>query len=268
MLTIDCLSLDFRRYSGFARYTHVRGLGEISLSLQRGEVLAVVGASGGGKSLLAHAIMGHLPPNAVTSGTILLDGKPVDQAERQALCGNRFALVPQSISHLDPLVRSGRQIGWAARRGGRSARQSAAAVPAALDRFGLPQASARAFPHQLSGGMARRVLLAMATAGNAELVIADEPTCGLDAHNAQTALRQLRALADGGKAVMLITHDLVSALPFADRVAILRDGQLAALEGAAAFAGTADRLVSPYARALWQALPQNHFTAQAHLVDA
>jgi len=268
MLKIDRLALDFRRYSGLARQTHIRALSDISLSLERGEILAVVGASGGGKSLLAHAVMGHLPPNARTSGTILLDGQPVSDAERRALCGKRLALVPQSISHLDPMVRTSLQIGWAARRGGRCARESAAAIPAALDRFGLPRKSAQAFPHELSGGMARRVLLAIATAGDADLIIADEPTIGLDAPNAQAALRHLRELADAGKAIMLITHDLVGALPFADRVAILRDGKLVASEVAAEFSGTADRLVSPYARALWQALPQNHFAAGADHVNA
>lgn len=257
LLEIDQLSIAFRRYAGLVHQTSTLALAPLSLSLKRGEVLALVGASGAGKSLLAHALFGILPANTVIGGSVRLAGTLLD-AEGLAACrGRRMALVPQSISHLDPLARCGRQLRWAARRAGvQTTSESRAAL---LARFGLDAAAERAFPHQLSGGMARRMLLAMAAIGQADLVVADEPTSGLDQDNALAVLAHLRALAALGRGVLLITHDLALALPFADRVALLREGHLAGLEPARAFAGTGSALTSPYARALWQALPQNGF---------
>lgn len=259
MLDIDRLCLSFSRYHGLARRREIACLSDVSLTLERGEVLAVIGGSGSGKSLLAHAVMGILPANALVRGEVRIDGRPLDAAGRLALCGSRMALVPQSISHLDPLVRSGRQIAWAARRAGRARGAIPALVAGELARFRLGPEAARAFPHELSGGMARRVLLAIATAGSADLLIADEPTSGLDAANAGVVLAHLRRLAGEGRAVMLITHDLAGALRFADRVAIIRDGALSAIAPAADFTGDGEALASPYARALWRALPQNDF---------
>nr|WP_201742154.1 AAA family ATPase [Mangrovicoccus ximenensis] len=121
----------------------------------------------------------------------------------------------------------------------------------------------RDYPSQLSGGMARRVLLAMAASGAPDLLVADEPTAGLDPENRDTVLRLLRDHAGAGGAVLLITHDLKAALPFADRVAILDEGRMSGLEPAAAFRGDGGFLTSGHARALWRALPENGFRADA-----
>ncbi|RUT35153.1 ABC transporter ATP-binding protein [Arsenicitalea aurantiaca] len=259
MLEITDLSIAFRRYGPLLTRRETRMLGPLELTLSRGEVLAVVGASGAGKSLLAHAIFGVLPGNAVVSGALRLDGTPLDAARQAALCGRLMALVPQSITHLDPLVRAGRQVGWAAGRSGHARRARHGLARDALARFGLGPDAARAYPHALSGGMARRVMLAMASVGSADLIVADEPTNGLDPENAGRVLDHLRSLADRGRAVMMITHDLTGALGHADRVAILREGQLVEIAPATAFRGAGEGLASPYARALWQALPANGF---------
>lgn len=264
LLVVEDVSVAFRRYDGLVRQREIVALDGLSFGVKRGEVLALVGASGAGKSLLAHALFGILPGNARVSGRIILDGQDLVDANRGAFCGRRMGLVPQSLSHLDPLVRCGRQLAWAARRSGR--RRTASEIAALLQRFGLEPAVAAAFPHQLSGGMARRLMLAMAAAGDPDLVVADEPTSGLDPDNALVVLRHLRSLADGGKAVLLITHDLTQILSFADQVAILQSGRLVDIEPASAFAGDGSALGSSYARALWQAMPQNAFIGggQAH----
>lgn len=258
MLRVEALSLGFRRYRGLFGQSEITRLNGIGFSVAPGEVVAVAGHSGAGKSLLAHAILGLLPANAVLRGRILFEDRPLDQAALAALRGRRIALLPQQVSHLDPLARAGAQIGWAARRAG-----AAPQVPARLASVGLGAGTARLYPHQLSGGMARRVMLAVAHAGEAALIVADEPTSGLDPANRDALLARLRDHADRGGAVVLVTHDLIAALPHADRVVILRDGRMRGIERAADFTGTGTDLASPEARALWRALPQNGF-----LVDA
>ncbi len=262
LLEIERLTVSFHRRDGLMRRVTVDCVSDISLSVARGEVLALFGASGAGKSLLAHAVMGLLPENAPVGGLMRFDGRILDRRAQMALRGNRIALVPQSVGYLDPLATVGQQLRWAARRA-RQPMTVAGAAEGALSRFDLAPAVARAFPHMLSGGMARRVMLAMTTASGADLVIADEPSNGLDAENTARVFRCLKSFAEAGKAVIVISHDLPAALKVADRVVILRDGRVAAQERADAFAGGGEALSATYARAIWSALPQNGF-ARAH----
>lgn len=261
MLELQSLSIQFNRYTGLVRRTHIPVLTDVSLTLARGEMLALIGASGSGKSILAQAILGLLPENAETAGTVWIDGSPYGEKERRRLCNRALALVPQSLSYLDPLARCGQQIAWSAHRAGHEWKTAHQVVGTALARYNLSSEVRALFPHELSGGMARRTLLAIATAGKADLMIADEPTSGLDESNAAIVLGHLRALANDGHAVMVITHDLAGALGWVDRVAIIRQGRMETTVEAGAFQGDGDALPSPYARALWQALPQNGFGA-------
>ena len=258
MLTIRDLSIGFRRYLGLFRQDEVTRLSDITLNLAPGEVLAVIGSSGSGKSLLAHAVLGLLPPNAILRGSMAFRGQSLIGAYPAGLRGRRIALMPQQVSHLDPLARVERQIAWAARRAG--GRAQAAGQLATL---GLAPGTGRMFPNQLSGGMARRVLMATATGGTPDLLIADEPTSGLDPECRDRALRLLRDRATAGAAVLLITHDLHAALPFADRVAILDEGRLCGVEAARDFQGDGAALTAAHARLLWWALPENGFRVDA-----
>ncbi|MBD3895784.1 ABC transporter ATP-binding protein [Halomonas sp. ML-15] len=261
MLEIDRLALDFLRYRGLWRRAAIPCLHDVSLTLARGELHAVVGASGAGKSLMAQALIGLLPGNARLRGSLRLDGELLDATRQAALRGKHLALIPQSLAALDPLVRSHHQVTWAARRAGVNAPRAAA--ERALTDVGLVGDSARRYPHQLSGGMARRVLLAMATAGEAEWLIADEPSVGLDPAHRAGVLEQLRRLADAGKGVLLITHDLRHALSVADRVTVFHAGTTLETAPATAFQGRGEALSSDYARALWRALPDNDFARPA-----
>lgn len=257
MLNIRDLSIGFRRYHSLLRQETVTYLSGLTLTLHPGEVLAVIGGSGAGKSLLAHALLGLLPPNAVIGGEMSFRGQSLMPYPAE-LRGRRIALMPQQVAHLDPLARTGRQVGWAARRVG--AIGNAATQLAAL---GLPPVAARLYPGQLSGGMARRVLLAMAGAGAPDLLVADEPTVGLDPASRDTVLRLLRSHATADRAVLLITHDLATVLRFADRVAILDAGHMLGVETARNFHGDGSALISSHARALWRALPENGFLSDA-----
>ena len=260
LLDVESFSLSFTRYDGVLRQRSIKALHDLTFQLARGEILALVGASGGGKSLLAHALFGILPPNARSTGALRFEGKPLDDETLPALRGRHMGLVPQSISHLDPLVRCGRQLVWAAERSG--VRLTKAQVADRLAAFNLPPTVAKAFPHQLSGGMARRLILAMATVGHPKLIVADEATSGLDPDNAEIILKALRDLAHAGCGVLLITHDLVQSVAYADRVAMLNAGRLVGTEPATAFSGNGDELESAYGRAMWRAAPQNAFSTR------
>jgi peptide/nickel transport system ATP-binding protein len=258
MLAIRNLSVAFRRYSGLFCQDRVGRLSEIDLHVARGEVIALIGHSGAGKSLLAHSILGLLPNNAIVEGEIYFDNAQLSETVLRTKRGRDIALLPQQTSYLDPTADVKSLIRWAAERAGK-----APLIETRLAQVGLSSDVAGLYPHQLSGGMARRVLMAQATAGGAGLLIADEPTAGLDPANCDIILQLLRQQADAGGAVLLITHDLATVLPFADRIAILNEGRLCCLAPISAFHGAGDDLGSPYAQSMWRALPQNGFDAHA-----
>lgn len=256
-----------RRPSAWRRYLEapqreVEVIHSLSLSVHEGEILAVVGASGSGKTLLADAVLGLFEPNALVRGRIWFDGEPMDAASLAAARGSRIVLVPQSVASLDPLMRVGRQVEGAPRGRGAARRadkrRRAARRRELFARYGLDEAVARLFPHELSGGMARRVLLCCALMEAPRLIVADEPTPGLDLDLAVRALDDLRAFADGGGGVLLITHDIELALTVADRVAVFRDGTVVEETAVESFAGP-DTLAHPFSRQLWHALPEHDF---------
>lgn len=255
LLEIDDLSVRFSPSAGGAgcRQT-AAALDRLSLVLDEGEILAVIGASGSGKSVLAHALLGILPANAAVSGSMRFDGAPLTPVAQAKLRGRQIALVPQSVLYLNPLMRAGTQVKYAVKSG-----DPAAAQAEAFARYRLAEEVARYYPHQLSGGMARAVLLSTATVGGARLLIADEPTPGLEPAVVAEAMIALRELARQGRAVLLITHDIEAALAVADRVAVLYAGTVAEIARADDFAGDGCRLRHPYTRALWRALPHNGF---------
>ena len=226
---------------------------DLSLSISPGQVAAVVGASGSGKSLLAHAILGLLPYNSHMEGEIRFLGAPLTPQRAETLRGREMVLVPQGVTYLDPLMRVGPQV-----RGGARTEQARQKSRQALARYGLGAEVEDLYPFELSGGMARRVLIASAITHNPKLVIADEPTPGLDARAAGRVLDHFREIAAGGAGVLFITHDLELALTAASRVTVFYAGETVEEAETADFAQ--NRLRHPYTKALWHALPQNGFT--------
>lgn len=265
LLQVESLSVAFQMYEesvglrGFfqAPQRSVQVIRDLSISVHVGEVVAVVGASGSGKTLLADALFGLFQPNAQVSGTIWFDGEEQTPASLAALRGNRIALIPQSIAALDPLMKVGHQVqGFAKGSEGRQTLQER--QEELFARYGLSPEVAGLYPHELSGGMARRVLLCCALMGHPQLIVADEPTPGLDTPLAVQALSDLRSFADDGGGVMLITHDLDLALQVADRVAVFREGTVVEETSVAAFADPT-LLRHPFSRALWRGMPEHGF---------
>ncbi|MDR1468948.1 MAG: ABC transporter ATP-binding protein [Spirochaetaceae bacterium] len=251
LLHIDDLSVSFRMYDTALEQRDLTVISNLSLDVFPGEIVAVAGSSGSGKSLLAHAVMGLLPPNASLSGTMRYKGETLTAQRQETLRGHEIALVPQSVTFLDPLMVVGSQVAGEEKRGKEQKE--------IFSRLGLAPETARYYPFQLSGGMARRVLASTAMISGAPLIIADEPTPGMDGPSALEALRCFRALADKGKSVILITHDLDIAVGIADRLAVFYAGTTLETARAGDFAAGVEALRHPYSKALWEALPQNGF---------
>lgn len=257
MLLVQNLNVTFTMYDQGLSQKQLTVITELDLEVKAGEVVAVVGASGSGKSLLAHAVLGILPANAQVSGTICFKGEPLTPQRSAVLQGKAIALIPQSVSYLDPLMQVGTQTSRAAQLGGLSKRAAKAAVERTFRRYDLAPEVKRFYPFQLSGGMARRVLVSTAVVSQVELVIADEPTPGLHPDVVRETLNHLRELALEGKGVLLITHDIEAALQVANKVAVFYAGTTVEIAAAEDFPN--GRIRHPYTQALWRSLPQNDF---------
>ena len=253
LLEVSDLSVSFRMYDSGLEQKQLPVISSLSLKVLPGEILAVAGSSGSGKSLLASAILGILPGNATVSGSLRFDGEPLTPERQAKLRGTEIALVPQSVACLDPLMKVGAQVD-----GHRKPRPTERRRKL-FRRFGLPEQTERLYPFQLSGGMARRVLVSTALLTSARLIIADEPTPGMSLEQAEEALAMFRAMADEGKGVVLITHDIDLAFHIADRIAVFYAGTTVETAPAADFRQGPEALRHPYSKALWRALPQHEF---------
>ena len=253
LLEVSDLSVTFRMYSGALEQEDLQVISSLSLKVRPGEILAIAGSSGSGKSLLASTILGILPDNATVGGTMRWRGEALDAALQKRLRGTEIALVPQSVAFLDPLMKVGAQADGHRRPRPTARRRTL------FKRFGLPEDTEKLYPFQLSGGMARRVLVSTALIADARLIIADEPTPGMSLDQALEALQMFREMADEGRSVILITHDIDLAFEFADKVAVFYAGTTVEVAPAADFRTGPEALRHPYSRALWRALPQNGF---------
>ncbi len=230
VLSIKGLAVAFRTGSEL-----VTAISDVSIDVAAGETVAVVGESGSGKSTTAAAVNRLLPDNGViTAGSIRFDGRELTELGENAMISLRGAgigLVPQDpMSNLDPLMRVGDQIGEALEVHGRTSGDATTArVVELLEMVGIADAAnrARQYPHEFSGGMRQRVLIAMGLACTPRLLIADEPTSALDVTVQRRILDQLDELTDElGTAVFLITHDLALAAERADRIVVMFRGMI------------------------------------------
>ncbi|MFJ9351113.1 dipeptide ABC transporter ATP-binding protein [Streptomyces sp. NPDC101237] len=230
LLEIRGLSVSYRTRGGTV--PAVRG---VDLDVWPGQVTAVVGESGSGKSTTAHAITRLLPGNsAIEAGTVRFgrhDLTTLSEAELRTVRGARIGLVPQDPTvSLNPVKRIGEQVAEVLRIHGLATRRSAPAeAVGVLDRAGLPDAAVRArqYPHELSGGMRQRALIAVAIAAQPELIIADEPTSALDVTVQRVILDHLQHLTEeSGTAILLVTHDLGVAADRAQRLVVMSQGRV------------------------------------------
>jgi oligopeptide transport system ATP-binding protein len=229
-LEVDGLSVDIRTITGT-----VRAVNHVSFSAHRGETLALLGESGCGKSMTATALVGLLEPVAdVVGGSARLadvDLLAVDKRKRLGLAGTELAIVFQdALTALNPLYTVGTQLAEPFRiHQGLSAKDAKRKAVELMARVGIPQPESRlnSYPHQFSGGMRQRLLIAMAVALNPSVLIADEPTTALDVTVQAQIMALLRDLrSEFHMAVVLITHDLALVAEEADRVAVMYAGNI------------------------------------------
>ncbi|CAK7081972.1 MAG: putative ABC transporter ATP-binding protein [Enterocloster aldenensis] len=256
ILSVEHLMISFSQYERGWRKIQLPVIRDLSINIKGHEIVAVVGSSGSGKSLLAHAVMGLLPANASWKGRIAFKGEELTGKRVGELRGRQMVLVPQSVSYLDPLMKVGVQV----RRGHKDG-ISRARSREVLGRYGLGEDTEELYPFQLSGGMTRRVLISTAVMEKPELVIADEPTPGLHISAAKRVLSHFREIADRGAGVLLITHDLELALQVADRIVVFYAGTNVE-EAAVSDFQKEERLRHPYTRALYRAMPSHGFEVQ------
>ncbi|MEU8150908.1 ABC transporter ATP-binding protein [Nonomuraea sp. NPDC048901] len=258
LLTVDGLTVSFQH--GREQVTAVR---EVSFELDRGECLAIVGESGSGKSVTARTLMGLTGGRStIRAREISLAGTDLtalDESRWRGMRGSRIAMVHQdALVALDPLRRVGAEIAEPLRRHRVTTwADTPAKVRSLLAEVGVPEPAERArqYPHQLSGGLRQRALIASAIAAGPELLLADEPTTALDATVQAQVLSLLRELKRGGTALLLISHDLAVVAGLADRIAVMHGGRIVEH-------GPAEQITAkprhPYTRALLAAVPALH----------
>lgn len=253
------MSINFHRFkSGWTR-RKTTPVSDISLNVKAGEIVALVGASGAGKSLLSHALLGILPKNASLQGSFIFKGKKIHQNSFTSLRGKEITLIPQSVTYLNPLTRIKKQVYRSARLSGRCCCTANEHCDKTFSRYMLSDSVKSYFPFQISGGMARRVLTATATVSMADLIIADEPTNGLDPAVTEQSLDHLKELAAENKGILFITHDLESAMQIAHTIVVVYNGKTIEIFPTGMLTSN-PKALHPYTQALWNALPQNAFT--------
>jgi peptide/nickel transport system ATP-binding protein/oligopeptide transport system ATP-binding protein len=257
LLNVSDLVVDFKTRAGNARV-----LDHISLSVNEGEILGIVGESGCGKSMTALSIMGLIPnpPGQITSGSITLAGQELVGLGVDDLCkirGKEIGMIFQEpMTSLNPVFTVGEQIAESVRlHEGATAKAAHARAVEMLTAVEIPEAAARAnaYPHQLSGGMRQRVMIAMALACRPRVLIADEPTTALDTTVQAQIFDLLQNLQDEtGTAIIMITHDMGAIAELADKVAVMYAGRIVEM-------GTVDTVLShpdhPYTKGLIACVP-------------
>ena len=255
ILSVKGLGVSFSQYTRGLRRRDLKVITDLDIDLYEGEILAVVGSSGSGKSLLAHAILGILPDNSSTGGDIIYNGKILNQKDKEMLRGNEIAFIPQSVNFLDPLMKVSKQVKISIN----NKKEANHVQRKIFQKYGLDKNVDSLYPFELSGGMSRKVLLSTALVSDCKVIIADEPTPGLDEKSLSDALRDFRNIADSGCAVLMITHDIEAAIKVADKIAVFYAGTTLEVAKVSDFKNSGINLRHPYTKALYHALPQNGF---------
>lgn len=255
ILKIENLNLSFRLEEGVFKTLY-----DVSFMLKKGEIHALVGESGCGKSMTAMSIINLLPKNAVVeSGEIIYNGKTLTNKELKDLRGTKIALIPQDpMTSLNPLYTIGNQIAEIVKKDKTLSKQEVEEKiidVLNLVKFPNPKEAINSYPHELSGGMKQRVIIAMALAANADIIIADEPTTALDVTIQAQIMNLLTDLKNKFQtSILLISHDLGLIGQYADEVSVMYSGRIVENARVDEFFENPQH---PYSKALLAALPSN-----------
>ena len=229
-------------------------LQDINLELQEGELVALVGSSGEGKSLLLQSILGLLPNTMKVTGQIALDKQTLTAKQQQTLRGNTIGYIPQSVSALNPLLKVGKQIIKSSQLNGQNTTHQTLCEQ--LSHYHLCHSLLNQYPLMLSGGMAKRLLMISATLNPTRFILADEVTAWLDQQHSEILLQHLKALCQQGQGILWVTHDLHLAARFADRVILLNEGTIKETVTTETLSSGGG---SHWLQSLWRTLPEHQF---------
>jgi peptide/nickel transport system ATP-binding protein len=272
-MSVPVLSVRNLRVEFASRRGVLRAIDGVSFDIARGEVLGVVGESGAGKSVTGLAAIGLIdPPGRIAGGEIWLSGLRIDNLpaeEMRRVRGKRIAMIFQDpLTSLNPLYRIGDQLVETIRTHlNMTEAQARRRAVDLLAEVGIPAPGKRvdAYPHEFSGGMRQRVVIALAIAAEPELIIADEPTTALDVSVQAQVIGLIKRLGrDHGTAVMLVTHDMGVIAETSDRVAVMYSGRIAEIGGVR---DVVQNPLHPYARGLMGAIPTLSGDASQRLVQ-
>lgn len=257
ILKVKNLNLGFQTEAGFKQ-----ALYDVSFSLEQGKIHALVGESGCGKTISAMSIINLLPKNAkITNGSILFEDKNIlksSNSELEKIRGSKIALIPQDpMTSLNPLYTVGNQLLEVIKKhqGGINKKEFEEKAIKALEMVQIPAAKERlnTYPHEFSGGMKQRAIIAMALACNAQIIIADEPTTALDVTIQAQIMEILKNIKQElGTSILLITHDLALVQDYADKISVMYAGRIVESAPTEEFFKHTNH---PYSRALLKSLP-------------
>lgn len=268
IIEIKDLNLSFKLESGIYETLY-----NVSLSLKSGEIHALVGESGCGKSMTAMSIIKLLPKNAViTSGEILYNGQNIldmKESDLRKLRGSEIALIPQDpMTSLNPLYTIGNQLLEVINKESNLSKEDAetkAIEVLEMVKIQNPKEKLHTYPHELSGGMKQRVIIAMALAANAKVIIADEPTTALDVTIQSEIMKILVNIKNElGTSILLISHDLGLVGEYADEISVMYSGRVVENAGKDEFF---TNILHPYSKALMEALPANNKGGRLKTID-
>lgn len=254
LLEVENFSLTIERFEKGLTPKRLYVIRDFYLKIRRGEVVAVVGASGSGKSMLADCIIGLHPKHSRMQGIIRFEEEALTEKRKKQLRGKDIMLIPQMTNALDPLVKVGQQIKTLMKQ-----KNKEQLLETIFQKVGLSPKMMHQLPSTLSGGMIRRIYIAMTLASEAKLIIADEPTNGLDYEALNEMLFLFKMLKNEERGVIMITHDIDMALKIADKIAVFYAGETVEIASRHHFTKKGEKLRHPYTKALWNALPQNEF---------
>ncbi|MFV0482244.1 MAG: ATP-binding cassette domain-containing protein [Campylobacteraceae bacterium] len=223
-------------------------LENLNFSINEGEVIAIVGKSGIGKTVLLRSILNLLPKDLSFSGEFYWQEKLINETKQNALRGEQISLIPQNISYFDPLMRVGK---FACGKFGKSKMDD---VKKLFIEFGLRENDTELYPYEISGGMARKILLITAIISDAALFLADEPTVGLDNKSILHVKDIFSKMKEKNKSVILVTHDINFALDVASKVIILHDKKIVETLNA-----KNPNPINTYTKALFSTMVENDF---------
>ena len=257
LLEVKNLSISFTQYVEGLNRHNSKVITDLTIDVNENEIVAILGYSGSGKSLLAHSILGILPYNSHVTGNIKYKGETLNQELKEKLRGKEISLIPQSVNYLDPLMKVSEQaIGECKDK--KEYEEKKIKQREIFNKYGLDESVDNLYPFELSGGMARKVLLSTALNGDPNLLIADEPTPGLDKKSVEETIEDIKKLKEKGRGVLLITHEIDVALKTADRIAIFYSGYVIEINKVENF-NNVNNVLHPYTKALINSLPRNGF---------